>query len=496
MERVSATIEPMAERELREERLQKLAELRKAGIDPYPSKVPRTETVASFIQSFDTLEKKASVVSLAGRVMSYREHGGIAFADLFDGSGRVQIVLRKEELGDSFTEFLRFVDQGDFISVSGVPFTTKRGERSLKASSWQIATKAIVPPPSEWYGVQDEELRLRERYLEILLDPEVRAMFERRAHFWQTIRSFLVGRGFMEVETPTLELDPGGADARPFMTHHHALDTDVYLRISAGELWQKRLLVAGFEKIFEIGRIFRNEGMSSEHLQDYTQLEFYSAFEDYRDGMKLVQELYRTIAREVYGKSTFTIREHTVDLDKEWEIIDYSALLKKKFNINVLTCSPEEAIAAAEKLSGNTPHEAMNKERAVDLLWKQVRRSISGPAFLAGVPVYMEPLAKRSPQKPTIVERFQVILAGSEIGKGYSELNDPIDQHERFKEQESLREKGDQEAQRLDQAFVEALEYGMPPALGFGVSERLFSFLENKSVRETQFFPLMRRKGS
>jgi len=482
----------MAEEQLRQERERKLAALLAAGGEAYPVAVARTASVGEFLERFAALEESAATKSLAGRVMSFRVHGSIMFVDLFDGSGRVQVVLRRDDLGDTaFDLFMNTVDQGDFISATGTAFTTKRGERSLLTREWAMAAKSLAPLPSEWYGLQDEDARYRERYLDILLNEETREMFRRRSKFWLVVREFLIERGFMEVETPVLETEPGGADARPFVTHHNALDIDVYLRISAGELWQKRLLVAGFEKIFEIGRIFRNEGMSHEHAQDYTQLEFYQAFSDYEKGMVMVRDLYRTIAQRLYGRETFERHGKMVDLSGEWPRIDFCEHVQEKFGVDPLTCTDEEAIAAA-RAHGIT--DATNAARAVDSLWKIARREIAGPAFLVGIPVYLEPLAKRSVAKSGTVERFQVLLGGSEIGKGFSELNDPADQRERFMEQERLREAGDDEAQRLDESYVKAMEYGMPPAFGFGVSERLFSFFENKSIRETQIFPLMRPK--
>jgi lysyl-tRNA synthetase class 2 len=341
--------------------------------------------------------------------------------------------------------------------------------------------------------LKDEELILRQRYLDILANDDVRAMFVRRSKFWQTIRNFYIERGFLEVETPVLESTPGGADARPFETHHNALDIDVSLRISL-ELWLKRLLVAGYPKVFEIGRIFRNEGQSREHLQDYTQLESYEAFKDMRDGMEFIQDLYRTIAKNVYGQYTFEINGHTVDLADNWSVIDFVDVIQKEYGMNAISCTEDEAVQAA-KNAGVVFGDAPNKSRAVDGLWKLIRKTVAGPAFLVGVPVYLEPLAKRVAGNPDVVERFQVVLAGSEMGKGFSELNDPLDQRERFEAQQALRDAGDDEAQRLDEDYVRAMEYGMPPSFGFGLSERLFSFLENRPAHETQIFPLLRPKA-
>jgi lysyl-tRNA synthetase class 2 len=496
----------MSEADIRAERVKKLDILKEAGMEAYPARTSATATIAEFLANFDERMNGGKATTLAGRVMSIRGQGGIMFADIFDGStslttggtGRGQVVFQQSEMSAaSFELFGKAVDAGDFIEVTGVAFKTQRGHQSLKATSWRMLSKSLLPIPDQWYGLKDEELVLRQRYLDILLNEDVRKMFERKAKFWRSIREFYLARGFLEVETPVLETMPGGADARPFKTHHNALDIDVYLRISAGELWQKELLIAGFPKVFEIGRIFRNEGQSREHLQDYTQLESYEAFSDVQAGMKFVQELYRHVAKEVYGQYTFTIGTHTVDLAEDWPIIDFSEAIKKEFGIDPISCSEKDAIQAVRDAKINPPTgggETLNKARAVDHLWKHIRKSISGPAFLTGVPIFLEPLAKRSSHNPEIVERIQVLLAGSEVGKGYSELNDPQDQRTRFEEQQKLRDAGDDEAQRLDTEYVRAMEYGMPPAFGFGVSERLFAFLENRPAHETQLFPLLRPK--
>ncbi|MDO8514042.1 MAG: lysine--tRNA ligase [bacterium] len=483
----------MSEQDIRQERLKKLEMLKAAGMEGYPADSHRDTRNADVVTGFDELEKNGRKVHIGGRVMSLRGQGGIIFADLYDGTGRIQIVLQQEEVEEKlFGLFANTVDIGDFVEASGTMFKTKRGERSLKVQKWRMLAKSLLPIPTEHFGLKDEELVLRQRYLNILLNPDVRAMFERRARFWQAARSFYLARGFLEVETPVLETTPGGADARPFKTHHNALDIDIYLRIAL-ELWHKRLLVAGFPKVFEIGRVFRNEGQSREHLQDFTFLESYEAYSDLEKGSEFLKELYRHIVKEVYGKYTFDINGHTVDFAEEWPTIDFSTVIKKEFGIDPISCPEKEAIKAA-KDAGVTFGDSPNKARAVDHLWKQVRKSIAGPAFLVGVPAYLEPLAKRSIENPDIVERLQVILAGSEMGKGFSELNDPQDQRARFEEQQKLRDAGDDEAQRLDEDYIRAMEYGMPPAFGFGVSERLFAFLENKPAHEAQLFPLLRPK--
>lgn len=485
----------MSEQDIRDERIKKMQLIRESGMDPYPATSEHDYAIADFLERFESLEKDASTVTLIGRIMALRGQGGIMFADVFDGTARTQAVFQKTEIEESlYVLFSDAVDIGDFVQITGTPFTTKRGERSVQVKTWTMISKALLPIPDEWYGLKDEEKILRERYLDILLHTEVAAMFVRKAKFWNTIRQFLNKRGFLEIETPILENSPGGADARPFITHHNSLDIDVYLRISAGELWQKTLLVAGFPKVFEIGRIFRNEGQSREHAQDYTQLEFYQAYSDYKEGMRMIQELYREIVMEVYGQYSFEMNGHSVDFANEWKVIDYATALEERFGINPLTCSEDDAVAKAREVRALSGDEVANKARAVDLLWKQVRKTITGPAFLVGVPLYLEPLAKKNRENPLTVERFQVVIAGSEVGKGFSELNDPIDQRERFAYQQEMRDAGDDEAQRLDEGYVRAMEYGMPPSFGFGVSERLFSFLENKPITETQIFPLLRPK--
>lgn len=488
----------MSEADIRAERLKKLDRLKAAGMEAYPAQSHRDTSNTDFLATFDELEKTNKKVILAGRVMAMRGQGGIVFADLFDGTGRVQVVFQRTEmeiLNKPFDLLTQTVDVGDFIEVEGNAFKTKRGEPSLHAATrWHMLAKSLLPTPAEHFGLKDEELKLRERYLDILLNEETRALVQRRAKFWQAIREFYLVRGFLEVETPVLENSPGGAEARPFITHHNALDIDVFLRISAGELWQKKLLVAGFPKVFEIGRIFRNEGQSREHLQDYTQLESYEAFSDLKKGGDFVKELYRYVAKEVYGTYTFEIGEHTVDLADEWKLVNFCGVIKQNFGVDPLTCSEKQAIQAVRDAKIEVG-ETLNLPRAIDHLWKSIRKTISGPAFLVGVPVYLEPLAKKFSGDPRTVERLQVIIAGSEMGKGFSELNDPQDQRARFEEQQNLRDQGDDEAQRLDEDYIRAMEYGMPPAFGFGVSERLFAFLENKPAYLAQIFPLLRPKS-
>lgn len=478
--------------EIRQARLAKLQILKDKGIDPYPATSNATHTIKVIADSFSELEASHSVVTIAGRVMSFRSQGGLIFSDIFDGTGKFQILLKKDAAEEAFTLFDQTVDIGDFVEVSGTLFVTKRGQQTVEASSWNMLSKSLSPLPEKWAGIQDLDEKFRKRYLDILFNDDVREMIVKKAKFWQSIRSFLVNEGFLEVETPVIENTTGGADARPFATHHNALDIDVYLRISAGELWQKKLMVAGFPKVFEIGRIFRNEGISPEHLQDYTQMEFYWGYADYRKGMELVERMYKYVAKETFGTLQFTINGFEVDLGKKWEMFDYTETIKKMTGVDVATAELGDIETALKKLDIKYDTKGWNRLRAIDSLWKYCRKQIGGPGFLVGVPTELSPLAKTDFKNPTIVQQFQPLIGGSELGKGYSELNDPLDQASRFEAQAKLREAGDDEAQMYDYGFVEALEYGMPPTCGFGLSERLFAFLLNKPARETQIFPLMK----
>ncbi len=472
---------------IRDARLEKLEKLKKLGINPYPSKVSLDGTLIKIDLAKDSLDKQ---VLVAGRLVGLRAHGAVVFADLKDESESIQLLFHKNNLSNKF-ELTGLLDMGDFIAVGGKVIKTQAGEITVEVKELELLSKSIRPLPSTWFGLKDEEDRYRQRYVDLILNDNLKDLFKKKAMFWQSMRDFLIEKDFLEVETPVLENTAGGADANPFVTHHKALDIDLYLRISMGELWQKRLMVAGFEKTFEIGRQFRNEGMDREHLQDYSQMEFYWAYANYEDSMKLVEEMYKFVAKKTFGKLDFEIQGHKVDLGKKWERIDYAETIKEHLGIDISKATDEEL---REKLKTLKIGFEKNDERGrlMDLLWKQVRKGISGPVFLVGHPVEVSPLAKRMEKKPDFVERYQIILAGSEMGNGYSELNDPIDQAERFETQQKMREKGDEEAQMEDDDFVRALEYGMPPVSGFGVSERLFSFLADLPVRETVLFPLLR----
>ncbi|MBU6370486.1 MAG: lysine--tRNA ligase [Patescibacteria group bacterium] len=479
--------------ELRETRIGKLKRLEKLGRNPYPVESKRDVSLADAVVDFEKLSKK-KILHLAGRVMAIRAQGGLVFFNITDGTATFQALLKKDDVDEKiFNDFMETVDVGDFVGVAGTLFVTKRGEKTLAVSVWTMLAKSLRPLPEKWHGLTDEEERFRRRYLDILFNPDIKATIEKRAKFFSAIRTYLEKNGFMTVDTPVLENAAGGAEARPFLTHYNAYDTDVYLRISL-ELALKRLLVAGFPKIYEMGRVFRNEGADAEHLQDYTLVEFYEAYSDYEHGMKFVEDMYKYVAKETFGTLQFKIRGFEIDLGKKWETIDFVKLIKEKTGIDILSASEKDIEKKLRDLKVEYDKKGFNTNRGIDTLWKYCRRQIGGPAFLVGVPVMLEPLAKKSEKNPAVVERFQVILAGSEMGKGFSELNDPLDQRARFEEQAKLRAAGDEEAQMMDEEFVEAMEYGMPPAFGFGFSERLFSFLADLPARESQIFPFMRSK--
>jgi len=477
--------------EIRDARIKKLELLKKKGVVPYPTESKRELALSEAISNFDTLEKNKEEKWIAGRVMSLRGQGAIIFITLNDGSALFQGLLKKDILGDEkFDFFNQVIDIGDFVEIQGTFFTTKRGEKTLEAKNWRMLSKSLRPLPEKWHGLTDVEERYRKRYLDILMNPELKDLFEKKAKFWDVTRDFMKKNGFLEVETPTLETTTGGAEATPFKTHHNDYDLDVYLRISIGELWQKRLMAASFPKTFEIGRAYRNEGTSPEHTQEFTNMEFYWSFANYNDGMKLVREMYIKIAKEVFGTTKFTSHGHTFDLGGEWEKIEYVAKIKEITGVDVLTATEKEMKKKLDELG--VKYDGDNKERLTDSLWKYCRKQISGPAFLIHHPTLVAPLSKINPANPLTTERFQPLIAGSEVGNGYSELNDPIDQLNRFEDQQKLIEKGDTEAMMADYEFVEMLEYGMPPTCGFGFGERLFSILADKPLRETQLFPLMK----
>ncbi len=488
--------------DLKKVRESKLNILKEKGINPYPSVTNRTHEIKDIILNFENLESKGESIRVVGRLVSLRGQGKIFFADLYDGSGKFQVVFRADnspkytgaESVDGLALFSEVVDIGDFIEVGGKVFITKSGQQSIDVLDWRILTKTLLPIPDSFYGLKDDEERYRKRYLDLLLDLERKNLFYKKAHFWNVVQSFMLENDFLPVETPTLEITTGGAEARPFKTHHNDFDIDVFMRISVGELWQKRLMAAGFTKTFEIGRVFRNEGSSAEHLQEFTNMEFYTAYMNLDEGKKLVKDLYVKIAQEVFGKTDFTCGVHTFDLANEWTEIDYVSHIKEKTGIDVLNATEDEMMKKLQEL--NVKFEGKNKERMTDSLWKYCRRAIAGPAYLVNHPKIVAPLSKSLAGDDFKTEMFQVILAGSEVGRAHAELNDPQEQMKRLNTQQDLIKSGDEEAMMKDDEFVEMLEHGMPPTFGFGFGERLFAFMAGVSVREAQLFPLMKPKDN
>ena len=479
--------------EIRDARIKKLKLLQDRDLYPYPAEAKRELSLVDAIAGFENLEKNKEKKWLAGRVMSIRGQGAIIFITLNDGTALFQGLLKKDVLGDEKLDFWNeVVDIGDFVEIQGTFFTTKRGEKTLEATDWNMLSKSLRPLPEKWHGLVDVEERFRKRYLDILMNPEIKELLEKKTKFWETVRNFMKENGFLEVETPSLEVTTGGAEATPFKTYNEDFKLPLYLRISIGELWQKRLMSAGFDKTFEIGRAYRNEGSDANHLQEFTNMEFYWAYANYKNGMELVEKLYKKIAQDVFGTMQFETRGFKFDFSGKWESIDYCETVKKETGIDILNTTYDEVKDKLDKLG--VAYDGNTMERLVDTLWKYCRRKIAGPVFLTGHPKLVSPLSKSMKENSELTERFQIIIAGSEVGNGYSELNDPIAQEERFATQQELIKAGDKEAMMPDYEFVEMLEYGMPPTCGFGFGEMLFAFLADKPIRETQMFPLMKPK--
>lgn len=476
----------------RDERLKKLAEIRSLGIDPYPAKSHRNTKISAVLNHFD--EKDGQTVCVAGRIVAIRSFGKIAFVKIRDYFGEIQIFMQKTDnvpAGRFGVKQLRLLDTGDFVEAEGTVGKSSTGEISIFADSVRLLTKSLRPLPG-YDGFTNKEERYRRRYVDMNVNPEVRERLVRRSKFWQATRDYLTQHGFVEVNTPVLEVTTGGADANPFVTHMDALDQDYYLRISQ-ELPLKRLLGGGFEKVFDIGPRFRNEGVDDEHLPEHIAMESYAAYENYEDGIKLYEGMIKYVAKETWGTLKFNVGGFEVDLDCEWPRVKYADLLMEKFGIDVFNPDREKMLAILKE--NNAPADPeMNDARLLDNLWKLIRKTSAGPYWLIEEPLSLSPLAKKVEENPLVTQRFHPIIAGTEMGNGYSELNDPIDQLERFEEQQAMRDAGDDEAQMLDMDFVEMLEYGMPPACGWGNSERNFWLLEGVSGREAVPFPIIKAR--
>lgn len=486
-------------KELRDERLRKLGELKKLGINPYPADSHRTHTIAQVTDDFAKTEGKT--VTITGRIKSIRKFGKLAFVVVEDQTGSVQLFWKHQE-GTADPDYsksqvglneLNLLDTGDFVEATGPVIKTQTGEISVEVQTVRLLTKSLRPLPTEQDGFTNKEERLRRRYVDMNVNKEVRERFVRRSKFWQATRDFMNNEGFTEINTSVLEHTTGGADANPFTTHMDALDEDFYLRISH-ELPLKRLIGAGFEKVYDIGPRFRNENYSDEHLPEHVAFESYAAYQDYHDGMEFYERMMKEVARKTWGTLQFTdIHGFDIDLEPKWPVIKYADIMKEKFAVDVFNPDFDQLkkILADNKVKLDGE---VTATRAMDNVWKLIRKDSAGPFWLIHEPVAISPLAKQDPDNPQVSQRFHPVIAGTELGNGYSELNDPIDQLNRFLEQEKLREAGDSEAQMLDIDFVEMLEYGMPPTCGWGYSERFFWYFEGVTAREGVPFPQLRRE--
>ena len=480
---------------LRAQRIERAERLREANLDPYPPRVDRTHTAAEVDALLDGVgdgeEPEMEPVAIAGRVVAQRGMGRASFLDVLDGSGRLQVLLRRNVIGDEAYERLKLLDLGDFVAVEGRPMRTRTGEATVGATSWQLITKALRAPPEKFHGLTDVEVRQRQRYLDLLANEEVRDTFRTRSRIVAAVRRNLDERGFLEVETPVLQEEAGGAAARPFVTHSHALDEDRALRISL-ELHLKRLLVGGFERVYELGRIFRNEGFSQRHNPEFTMVELYQAYGDYGTMASLLEELVSGVAKEVLGTTIVTFSENEIDYSPPWRRITFHDALREYGDFDLAAFGDADALREELRRRGlDAPAEAGYGKLSDIAVSNLVEPHLIQPTFLLDYPIELSPLAKRKAGAPRLVERFEAFVGGFEFANAYSELNDPVDQRERFEAQQALRLAGDDEVELADEDFLLALEHGMPPAggLGFGIDRLVMLLTGQTSIREVILFP-------
>jgi len=473
----------------------KVEALRAAGIDPYPRRFDPTHTSRRIVAGFEAGEiGESDEVAVAGRVLAIRRMGKAAFFHLLDGAGKIQIYIRKGETDEQgWRLFREFLDMGDIVGVRGVVFRTRTGEVTILARHLALLTKSVRPLPEKWHGLRDVELRYRRRYVDLIVNERVRETFLKRSRMIAAIRRFLDGLGYVEVETPMLHPIYGGASARPFVTHHNALDMDLYLRI-APELYHKRLVVGGLEKVYEINRNFRNEGISTQHNPEFTMLELYTAYWDYRNTMDLAERLIEAVCREVTGSARLTFQGLDINLERPWRRATILDLVEEKTGEKVAWGDPPEQVA---RRLGVPSHEAKGRSAAriiMDFFEERIEDDLVGPILVCDFPSEVSPLAKRRADDPLVAERFEIFIGKLEVGNAYTELNDPAEQYQRFLEQVELRRAGDLEAQAMDEDYVRALEYGMPPASGLGIGiDRLAMLLtDSPSIREVILFPTLR----
>jgi lysyl-tRNA synthetase class 2 len=489
----------MQKENLRKIRLEKLRKIVKKGINPYPSQAKKTHTCQEAVLNFKKLAKEEKVITLAGRLKSIRLHGGSCFCHLEDGSGKIQIYLKKDILSNvkyDYNFFKELIDIGDFIQATGTLFETKKGEKTLLVKEFKLLAKSLLPLPEKWHGLQDIEIRYRKRYLDLISNPKVKEIFQTRSLIIKTLRELLDKQGFLEVETPVLQPTPGGATARPFKTHHQALDIDLYLRI-APELYLKRLIIGGFEKVYEIGRCFRNEGIDWSHNPEFTLCEFYWAYKDYYDLMDFTEELITYLIKKIKGSLKVKYKNNILDFTRPWSRKKFKEAVEERCGIDITRISQKDLIKEMKRLKIESDYKAGLGKLYDDLYKDVVRQKIIQPTIIYDYPIEMEPLAKKCDDDFHFVQSFQPIVAGLELVKAYTELNDPQEQLVRFKEQQKLRERGDEEAQSLDKDFIEALEHSMPPCAGWGLGiDRLTMLLtDTHNLKEVILFPTMRPKN-
>ncbi len=486
----------MGEEEIVALRKEKLERLRSSGVDPYPARFHRTHTAQQAAALPDSAAARDQPVAVAGRVTAMRHMGKATFVDLRDGSGRIQAYVKQESVGVPAYDMLREIDLGDFLGVTGTPFRTKTGEPTVEAHALTVLAKALRPPPEKWHGLSDVEVRYRQRYLDLMANAEVRDTFTTRSRVISAIRRFMDARGYLEVETPILQASAGGAAARPFITYHNTLDREFYLRIAL-ELHLKRLVVGGFDRVYEIGRIFRNEGASTKYNPEFTMLESYQAYADYSDLMQMVEEMISSVAQEVLGATRVPYGDTEINFSPPWPRIPLRDAIREHSGIDFEDYLDAESMREAVAQRGIAVDERLGRGKLIDeLLSAHVEPKLLQPTFLIDYPVELSPLAKRKPDNPRLVERFELFIAGREVGNAYTELNDPIDQRQRLLEQARLKAAGDEEVELADEDFLVALEHGMPPTagLGIGIDRLVMALTGNASIREVILFPALRER--
>lgn len=478
--------------ELRKVRLEKLDELKSLGLDPFGQRFERNTLTQPVIDDFEQWEHKTARV--AGRIMSKRRHGKAGFANLQDISGRIQLYFRADDLGEAKYELYKKMDMGDLVGIEGQVFRTQKGEISIHVYDIVYLSKSLHPLPEKWHGLKDVELRYRQRYVDLIVNPEVKEVFIKRSQLIKEIRNYLDNQGFLEVETPMMQPIPGGATARPFITHHNALDMDLYLRI-APELYLKRLLVGGLEKVYEINRNFRNEGISTRHNPEFTMLELYQAYADYEVMMELTEDLISSVAFKVNGTMQVEFEGQVIDFSTPWKRVQMLDAIKEYTGLDFNTINDDDsARQSARALGLEIDANASRGEIINEVFEARVEEKLVQPTFVYGHPVEISPLAKRNREHPELTDRFEVFIMQREIANAFSELNDPIDQKQRFLKQAAKRAGGDAEAHMMDEDYIAALEYGMPPAggLGIGIDRLIMLVTGSPSIRDVILFPTLR----